>query len=89
MNSLTVKSFRQLFHSLPKDVRRQARQALLIFRRAPFDPRRQFKEIRSRKGWWSVRVDGGYRAPGLRQGDTVTWFWIGNHDDYLRKIGKK
>jgi hypothetical protein len=35
-----------------------------------------------------VRVDGGYRALGMRQDDTITWFWIGTHDDFLRRIGK-
>jgi hypothetical protein len=27
-------------------------------------------------------VTRGYRALGLLEGDTVTWFWIGGHDDY-------
>jgi hypothetical protein len=31
-----------------------------------------------------VRVTLGYRAIGLLEGDTVTWFWIGSHDDYER-----
>lgn len=66
MNSSTVKSFWQLFHALPENVRQQARQAFALFQNDPFDPRLQFKEIRSRKGWWSARIDGGYRVLGLR-----------------------
>jgi hypothetical protein len=31
---------------------------------------------------YSVRVGLDYRAVGLLQGDTITWFWIGTHDDY-------
>lgn len=89
MNSLTLRSFWQLFHALPADIQRQARQAFTLFQGDPFDPRLQFKEISSRKGWWSARIDGGYRVLGLRQADTITWFWIGNHDEYLRRIGKK
>jgi hypothetical protein len=30
----------------------------------------------------SVRISRGYRALGLRDGDLVTWFWIGSHTDY-------
>ena len=25
-----------------------------------------------------------YRAVGIFEGDSVTWFWIGNHDNYER-----
>jgi hypothetical protein len=25
-----------------------------------------------------------HRAIGIMDGDTVTWFWIGSHDDYER-----
>ena len=31
---------------------------------------------------WSLRITLGYRALGVLEGDTVTWFWIGSHDDY-------
>ena len=32
------------------------------------------------------RVTRGYRALGLLEGDTVTWFWIGSHADHERII---
>jgi hypothetical protein len=35
---------------------------------------------------WSVRVTRGYRALGVLDGDTVTWFWIGSHDEYERRL---
>jgi len=31
-----------------------------------------------------VRITRGYRALGILEGDTVTWFWIGSHKDYER-----
>jgi hypothetical protein len=31
-----------------------------------------------------VRITRGYRAVGILEGDTVTWFWIGRHDAYER-----
>jgi hypothetical protein len=35
---------------------------------------------------WSVRITLGYRALGIVDGDTITWFWIGNHQDYERRL---
>ncbi|WP_425184091.1 hypothetical protein [Microcystis sp. M039S1] len=31
---------------------------------------------------WSVRVTKSHRALGVLSGDTVNWFWIGDHDEY-------
>ena len=35
---------------------------------------------------WSVRVTLGYRALGILDSNTVTWFWIGGHQDYERRF---
>jgi hypothetical protein len=43
-----------------------------------------FKCIDSSESIWSVRITRSHRALGVMEGDTVTWFWIGNHDDYER-----
>ena len=40
------------------------------------------KCVNSEEGIWSVRVTKSYRAVGVLEGDTVTWFWIGSHDKY-------
>ena len=40
-----------------------------------------FKQMGS-TGVWSVRVGIGWRALGLVDDDTITWFWIGSHADY-------
>jgi hypothetical protein len=29
-----------------------------------------------------------YRAVGILQGDTITWIWIGSHDDFDRAFPK-
>ena len=42
-----------------------------------------FKKIGN---YWSVRVDGGYRALATRDDERVSWFWIGSHDEYERLI---
>jgi len=27
-------------------------------------------------------VSDGYRAVGIRTGDTIVWFWIGSHNEF-------
>ena len=36
---------------------------------------------------WSVRITRSYRALGIMDTNVVTWFWIGNHDEYERYFG--
>jgi hypothetical protein len=31
---------------------------------------------------YSVRITQDYRAPGIREGDTMVWFWLSSHADY-------
>jgi hypothetical protein len=52
----------------------------------PFHPSLHFKCINREENVWSVRITRGYRALGILEGDTVTWFWIGSHDEYERFI---
>jgi hypothetical protein len=33
-----------------------------------------------------VRVGLGYRALGVREADTMVWFWIGSHAEYDRLV---
>jgi len=35
---------------------------------------------------YSVRISLDYRALGVRDGDTVVWFWIGSHADHDRLL---
>jgi hypothetical protein len=41
-----------------------------------------FKRIHGQEDPYSVRVGLGWRALGLVEGDTISWFWIGSHADY-------
>ncbi len=50
----------------------------------PFHPSLHFKCINAEEDVWAVRVTLGFRAVGILEGDTVTWFWIGSHDEYER-----
>lgn len=75
------------FARLPAEVREQARRAYQIWRENPAHPGLRFKPIQGHEGLYSVRIGLGYRALGRREGDTVTWFWIGSHAEYDALIG--
>ena len=84
MKSATLPSFWSAYRSLDESVRRRARKAFRLWAQNPFQPSLHFKCINAEENVWSVRVTLGYRAIGVFEGDTVTWFWIGGHDDYER-----
>ena len=44
--------------------------------------------INSNKPIYSIRIGLGYRALGIKEDDTVIWFWIGSHASYDRMIHK-
>jgi hypothetical protein len=84
MKSLTLPSFWQSYRNLNGSMRRKARKTYIMWSQNPFHPSLHFKCINHAEDLWSVRVTRGYRALGIMDGDTVTWFWIGSHDDYER-----
>jgi len=84
MKSATLPSFWKAYRSLDKTIKRRARKTYQLWAENPFHPSLRFKCINSEENIWSVRVTLGCRAVGIFEGDTVTWFWIGNHDDYER-----
>ncbi|MBD1834497.1 hypothetical protein H6F61_17790 [Cyanobacteria bacterium FACHB-472] len=84
MKSAALPSFWVEYRQLTNDLRQSARKAYRLWAKNPFHPSLHFKCINSQEDIWSVRVTRGYRALGVLEGDTVTWFWIGSHDDYER-----
>lgn len=84
MKSATLPSFWEAYFSLNKNIKASARKAYYLWRENPFHPSLHFKCINEKEDIWSVRITRSYRAVGILVGDTITWFWIGNHDDYER-----
>lgn len=86
MISHTNKQFRKLLRALPPRVQKEARQAYLKWRRDPRHSSLHFKPIHPTEPIYSVRIALGWRAVGVRSGDTVIWYWVGSHSDYDRLI---
>jgi hypothetical protein len=86
VKSRTIPSFWDAYALLPESVKKAARKQFLLWRETAFHPSLHFKCVNQEEQIWSVRVTLGYRALGILDNDTVTWFWIGSHQDYERRF---
>ncbi len=86
MKSAVLPSFWTAYRLLGPRVKQQARKAYRLWHQNPFHPSLHFKCINNNERIWSVRITRGYRALGVLDGDTVTWFWAGRHDVYERSF---
>ena len=82
MSSRTTRRFRELFAALPAHVQQQAREAYRLFQQNPAHPGLRFKQVHADPPIYSARLGISYRAVGIRDGDTIVWYWIGSHADY-------
>jgi hypothetical protein len=81
-----TEDFLKCFSQLPEAVRDLARKNYRLWRDNPAHPSLRFKKIHAHEDLYSVRIGQGWRALGLLEGDTITWFWIGSHADYDKLI---
>lgn len=84
MKSAVLPSFWQAYAALDRASQESAQKAFRLWMDNPFHPSLQFKCIDSQERVWSARATRSVRAIGVLDGDTVTWFWIGRHDEYER-----
>lgn len=88
MKSHINPDFRKAYRDLSEDIRKQARKAYKLFKDNPYHNSLHFKQIHPNEPFYSVRSGIGYRAVGIREGDVMTWFWIGSHADYDKLISR-
>jgi hypothetical protein len=86
VRSLTSEDFWQLYYGLPVFVRAQARQAYSLFVASPDHPSLRFKKLNGPGNFWSVRFGGEYRAVGMRDGESITWLWIGTRQAFGKEF---
>jgi hypothetical protein len=84
MKSDTLPSFWDGYRKLDESIRHKARKTYVVWLANPFHPSLRFKCVNHSEDIWSVRIARSYRALGILEDDVVTWFWIGNHDEYER-----
>ena len=86
MRSITTAQFWKLYAALPAEIQRRADDAYALWQIDPYAHGLYFKRVGNRRPVYSVSIGQNYRALGLLDGDTILWFWIGPHDEYLRLI---
>ncbi len=82
MHSVTTEKFRKAFDKLPVQIQEKARSAYQLWKKNPQHPGLQFKQVHQNEPIYSVRIGLSYRALGIKEGNTLIWFWIGSHEDY-------
>ena len=86
MKSLLTEDFVHAFRLLPPSVQTQTRKNYRLWRANPTHPSLHFKRVHAHEPLYSVRIGLGWRALGLLEDGSMTWFWIGSHADYDRLI---
>ena len=89
MKSRLTEDFIARFSRLPSLIRKQARNGYRRWKADPNHPGLVFKRIHAREPIYSVRIGLGWRAVGLMEGDSMTWFWIGSHAEYDKLISQQ
>lgn len=46
----------------------------------------RFKRVNENEPIYSIRIGRDHRALGLLEGDTIYWYFIGDHDAYEREL---
>jgi hypothetical protein len=86
MKSVTTERFRKAFDELPEHIKEQANKSFKVWTKNPNHPAIHFKRIHKTKLIYSVRITLSYRALGIKENDTMIWFWIGSHTEYDKLI---
>ena len=86
MKAQAVPKFWKFYVRLPRNVQQQARKAYQLWKVNPHYPSLHFKRVDDKEPIYSARVSNNYRVLGFLEGDTVLWYWIGNHDEYERLL---
>ena len=87
MTSRARPSFWRAYAALDPPTRAAARRAYAQFSADPGHPSLRFKKLAGYDNVWSVRISQQYRAIGERDGDTITWAWIGSHNEFDSRFG--
>jgi hypothetical protein len=87
--SRTTDGFRKGFQQLPEHIQQQARTACRLFRQDPAHPSLRFKKVHPSEPIYSARLGRSYRALAIREGERLTWFWIGSHADYEAMLKRR
>ena len=82
MRSVTTERFRKAYGAFSVSTRKKTKDAYQRWKKDPFHPSLNFKKVHNTLPIFSVRIGNSYRALGVKDKNTMIWFWIGSHEDY-------
>jgi hypothetical protein len=77
--------FWEKYRKLPEPVRELADKNFGLLKRDPRHPSLRFKKLGR---LFSTRVGLSHRVLGVEVEGGILWFWIGNHADYDKILGR-
>ena len=78
--------FWENYNDLPDNIRLLADKAYELFKTNPQHAGLNIKKVGKKQPVYSVRITDYYRSLGYLEGDTVYWFWIGDHSSEEKMI---
>ena len=78
--------FLEAFRKLDSATQHKVRRAYQLFKDNPRHGSLKFRRVRGTRNHYSAWVDDYYRVLGVVEGNVVTWYWVGPHDEYDRMI---
>ena len=86
MNAQTTKRFWKSFYDLSEELQQIAKKQFALWKLDPYHNSLEFKQVGLLH---SVRINDSFRALGrTAENNTIIWYWIGTHDEYMRLIGR-
>jgi len=79
----TTPDFWEHYQNLPRSVQRLAGNKFELLKQNPRHPSLHLKKVGMR---WAARINKDYRALAREENGILVWFWIGKHDEYMRRI---
>ena len=86
MKHRTSKKYWQFYNSLPSEIQQLADENFRLLKQDLSHPSLHFKKAGR---FWSVRIGIHFRALAVEEGSDIVWFWIGQHGEYDRLIGRR
>ncbi len=82
-NHVVHDDFWAAYNSLPQNVQRSALRKIEFLLENPRHPSLQLKKVGE---LWSARISKQYRILAREEEGTLVWYWVGKHDEYMRRI---
>ena len=83
-NHVVHDDFWEAYNKLPpKLVQKSTLRKIELLLENPRHPSLYLKKV---GGLWSARISKQYRILAREEEGTLVWYWIGKHDEYMRRI---